>query len=313
MHRLTIPVSAAAVLSLAAGGSACAAPAYDWTGFYIGGHAGWENSKSNFEGLTEEVQRYSGVNVVGDDTHDPRGVVTIGSTTATFLPGDGDASSALGGGQIGYAYQTGPWVMGVEADMETDSHQAFSRTVADLPATTLEHASTITIERSTRIGRRWSLRARAGYAFDRLQVYATGGLAGAKVNVYGLDTYVNPGGAALPVTLPAPSTCCVTVVTGAVTNTTSGRARDARLGWTLGGGVEWAIFDHLSVGLEYRHSDYIHRTFELDTVDVSVSKPTITAPIGSVISAATPPRGILSATEAHAQTDAVTARINIRF
>jgi len=313
MYRLFISASVAGVLSLAAGGVSMAATPYDWTGFYIGGHAGWENSKADITGFTEEVQQFSGADIAGDATHDPRGVVTIGSTSVSFLSDSPDVSSALGGGQIGYAWQTGALVLGAEADIETDSHEAISFTTSSLAATTLEPAGTITVQRSLRAGRRWSLRARAGYAFDRFQIYATGGLAGGKLNVFGVDTLVNPGGAALPVTLPAPSTCCATVVTSAVTNITSGHDRDTRLGWTLGGGVEWAIFDHVSVGVEYRHTDLGQQTFNLGTTDVSVKVPTISAPANSTTTAAIAPKGILSPTRVGYSNDAVSARINIRF
>jgi outer membrane immunogenic protein len=78
-----------------------------------------------------------------------------------------------------------------------------------------------------------SIRARAGIAFDRILVYGTGGAAFASIrNVVGLDTQ--------------------TV---------------GRVGWTAGGGVEYAIDNNWSVRGEYRYTDYGH--YSLDLVNTS--------------------------------------------
>ncbi|MEW6437369.1 MAG: outer membrane protein [Pseudomonadota bacterium] len=78
-----------------------------------------------------------------------------------------------------------------------------------------------------------SIRARAGIAFDRILVYGTGGVAFASIrNSVGLDTQ--------------------TV---------------GRVGWTAGGGVEYAIDNNWSVRAEYRYTDYGH--YNLDLVNTS--------------------------------------------
>ncbi len=69
------------------------APPYNWTGFYVGGHIGgaWSNV----------------------DISDPTGAVfaPLGATIGA------DGNGFLGGGQIGFNWQTGHWVFGVQGDM----------------------------------------------------------------------------------------------------------------------------------------------------------------------------------------------------
>jgi outer membrane immunogenic protein len=64
------------------------AAVYDWSGFYIGANGGWGSSRSSWDFLP--------------------GVVTFGE-------GSHDASGGTVGGQVGYRWQAGTWVFGVEA------------------------------------------------------------------------------------------------------------------------------------------------------------------------------------------------------
>ena len=71
-----------------------------WTGFYLGFNAGWGWSNTNDNDL------------VFSPTVPPRGLGTF----APFVIGSG-ANSVTGpvyGGQLGYNYQTGNWVVGIE-------------------------------------------------------------------------------------------------------------------------------------------------------------------------------------------------------
>ena len=71
-----------------------------------------------------------------------------------------------------------------------------------------------------------SIRGRVGYAFDRVLIYATGGGA------YGsFHTSYNAGGP-------------------------SDTFNSGRVGWTVGGGLEYAIDNNWSVRAEYRYTDY---------------------------------------------------------
>ena len=84
---------------------------------------------------------------------------------------------------------------------------------------------------------RWNgaTRARIGYAFDRFLVYGAGGLAYA-------DTKATAGGASRSKT---------------------------NLGWTVGGGVEYAVTDNLVTRVDYRHVDYGSDSYNVGPVGKS--------------------------------------------
>jgi outer membrane immunogenic protein len=104
------------------------APAvFDWSGFYIGGHIGYGSAK-----FASEISQ------PGEDKR---------------------AKGAVGGLQLGYNYQSGKIVWGVEADI---SGASLNTNISDNQFST------------DALG---SIRGRLGLAFDRVLVYATGGWA----------------------------------------------------------------------------------------------------------------------------------------
>ena len=66
------------------------AAVYDWSGFYIGANGGWGSSRNCWDFAAP-------------------GVVAFGSE------GSHDATGGTVGGQVGYRWQAGTWVFGVEA------------------------------------------------------------------------------------------------------------------------------------------------------------------------------------------------------
>jgi outer membrane immunogenic protein len=74
------------------------------------------------------------------------------------------------------------------------------------------------------------VRGRVGYAWDRVLVYGTGGLAYGRVNVSGLNT-----------TTVTVSDCCEPHLAG--TFVTPFSASKVNTGWTLGGGIEGVAWD----------------------------------------------------------------------
>ncbi len=105
------------------------APAFSWTGFYVGVNGGWG-----------------------------------GGANSAF----GSPSGGLVGGTVGYNYQVGQFVAGLEGDLDW----------ADLS----NHGANPAGLYSTRIDTLLTTRARAGVALDRALLYVTGGYAGAEVN-----------------------------------------------------------------------------------------------------------------------------------
>ena len=82
---------------------------------------------------------------------------------------DSGPKGVIGGGQLGYNWQTGRLVFGVEGDIQyTDMKQ--EETIAGITA-------------SAKVQSFATARGRLGYAFDRLLVYGTGGFAYTKTEL----------------------------------------------------------------------------------------------------------------------------------
>ncbi|QRM35839.1 outer membrane protein [Microvirga sp. VF16] len=127
-------------------------PVFTWTGFYAGVNAGWGWRDSNRETV-----------VLGGDV-----------PGTLFFPDNGDGGFT-GGAQIGYNYQIGSFVIGLETDIQwadTDQDENVAFIPAGLPGTFVpgEFRSNLSDWFGT-------VRARAGVAIDRVLIYATGGLA----------------------------------------------------------------------------------------------------------------------------------------
>src|SRR5262249_52706289 len=97
---------------------------YDWTGFYIGGSAG---GGFGLGGINNNITSlFCNLDLVGCDPDQ-----ASSAAKAAVPPGfDTQPSGFIGGGQIGYNYQMGPVVWGVEADFSgTDIKGSNSKTL----------------------------------------------------------------------------------------------------------------------------------------------------------------------------------------
>jgi outer membrane immunogenic protein len=117
-----------------------AAQTFDWTGFYLGLNGGYAFGRSSWS--------------------DP----AVGADSGRF-----NTSGAVLGGQIGYNWQTGPVVLGLETDMDWLNGKGSS--AGGVCATDGAGACQTS---QTWLG---TTRARVGYAFDRWLPYVTGGVA----------------------------------------------------------------------------------------------------------------------------------------
>jgi outer membrane immunogenic protein len=153
------------------------APVYMWAGPYVGinGGGGWGDSS------------WSGA-----------------PATGSF-----DVSGGMIGGTIGYNWQQGPYVFGLEGDIDWSNIKGSTTVNCALGCET----------RNTWLG---TVRGRVGYAWDRFLPYFTGGLAvgGVEANrpLFGGDS-------------------------------------ETRAGWTIGGGVEFALAPQWSAKVEYLYVD----------------------------------------------------------
>jgi outer membrane immunogenic protein len=185
--------------------------AYNWTGFYLGGHAGY--------GLMKSTDAISGANA------------SLLADTATSIPLD--PRGFIGGGQLGYNWQISPrWVVGLEADT---SWTDMEKTVA---APGPNDASRI-MTASEKLDWFGTVRGRVGFVpVDRMLVYGTGGLAYGHASLSTALTRVRNG-----------TNVC------AGNNCQTGSTSQTRVGWTIGGGAEWAFTNNWSLKAEYLYYD----------------------------------------------------------
>ena len=171
-----------------------AASMYDWSGVYVGLIGGVTAGDSDY--------------AVG----------------ATGIPGtlnvSTNASGGFIGGQLGYDWQMGNFVIGGVADI------AWANNEANVSLTAPGLAASVSSELSY-LG---TLRARLGYATDRVLFYAHGGWAYGK-------------------TKQSASATAVGIGAGTLGGSTS------KNGWTIGAGIEYAAFDNISFGTEYGYFD----------------------------------------------------------
>ncbi|MGH6979815.1 MAG: outer membrane protein, partial [Stellaceae bacterium] len=125
-------------------------------------------------------------------------------------------SGGLGGAHAGYNWQWGPYVLGLEGDAEGGFISGSTTSVTGADAVRVH--SNLYFDAS--------LRGKFGYSFGRLLPYATGGVAFGNVT-----TSYNFDGAPL------------------------GSATGVRVGWTAGGGLNYALTPNWSLGAEYRYTD----------------------------------------------------------
>jgi outer membrane immunogenic protein len=182
------------------------APIYNWTGFYLGLNAG------------------------GSWGRQDNSLVTVPGGTTVFSDSD-KLNGFIGGGQIGYNWQTDHWVFGVEADFQGSGQKTDGSFVipsfagvAVIPGLTATYTDKL----------EWfgTVRGRVGYAFDRWLPYITGGWAYGHGNISGTGT-TTPAGTVLAFS-----------------------ASQDYSGWTVGGGVEWAFMDHWSAKAEYLYINF---------------------------------------------------------
>jgi len=194
---------------------------YNWTGFYVGG---------NFGGVWSDGDAERGSFFASTGALDFAGRIANGGFPNFNLNNAG----VIAGGQIGYNWQFAPnWMVGLEADINYTGIDE-TKTVF-IPPTGIFIANTYAAQQQLR----WlgTVRGRLGYAWDRWLLFATGGLAYGEVR-NSLSTIGIPQGAGLPANVSA-------LVTSS----------DTKVGWTVGGGLEFAFTGNWSAKVEYLYFD----------------------------------------------------------
>jgi outer membrane immunogenic protein len=167
---------------------------YNWTGFYIGvdGGYGWASSTG-------------------------RATVAGGPFNGLSVANSASVQGAIAGGVIGFNWQTGPLVLGIEGDGEWSGQ-----------SNTLNFSCGAGCNLSETGAIKWlaTARARVGYAFDRLLIYGTGGVAWLNAT----DNLNASAGGITANLLSLSST---------------------PIGFAVGGGVEYAFTNNISARAEY--------------------------------------------------------------
>lgn len=240
--------------------------AYDWGGFYIGGHAGYHSTWAATSRSYSDA--YSSPSLPGSfpiiSCAEGCGSINSGYTLpidsiahARFGSMDAHRSGFAGGVQIGYNFHVARnFVFGFEGDVTFLNGKQTSSASNAFTGSAYWSCDKCTPDNffggtpynwtstgagmnsaSTTVEQSWlsTLRARAGLAFDRLLVFGTGGLAFAKVKVSSFDR------ASYTLTPDSGGNNSNSLLSGATTQTWSGAATENRLGFSIGGGAEYAL------------------------------------------------------------------------
>jgi outer membrane immunogenic protein len=212
---------------------------FNWSGLYLGAQGGGNWSDYKYKAFDTDVD-------VENQLFGP-GVTSFRVPFRTPDFGHDSDDSLQGGGQIGYNFQFGHFVVGVEGDFTGLSSRTDNRFAANNSGLALfgnfNTVTNLTTEQSLEQNWNASARARVGWAKGPLLLYLTGGAAWVDVNSrvrQQASTDFFSGG---------------TFIFN-VTNVSGSQNEDVEIGWTGGGGAEWAFADLFTVGLEYRHNEF---------------------------------------------------------
>lgn len=151
-----------------------------------------------------------------------------------FVPGGvalntsvgGTPNGVIGGGNVGFNYQINQWVIGLEGSVDGTS-------LSNTGVAVFPDGSTVSARTNADI--QGSIRGRLGVAWDRALIYATGGVA-----FGGFNTNVSLNG----------------FDAAGVPFFASSNRSNTRIGWTVGGGIQYAVTNNWSVRAEYRFTDF---------------------------------------------------------
>ena len=195
-----------------------------WCGFYIGINGGWIGAANDT------------INNTGTDTGSGGLGTALGlGLIPSSVNNGGNGNGYLIGGQVGFNWQAGAAVFGIEADF--DGVSALNTTIVG-PSSAAAFAAPVTTQYNQEINWLSTVRGRIGIAgSSTFFAYATGGLAVGEVKL-------------------GSQFICPTCAPPAITESTATNANTTTaLGWTAGGGLEVMITPHWSVKAEYLYVD----------------------------------------------------------
>ena len=196
-------------------------PPFTWTGFYVGVNIGgvWSSGSRSANLFAPAAYPFP---------------------ISTYFPGGlgSGQSGVIGGGQAGYNWQTGAFVLGVETDFDGTSlsktFNAVSTPFAGSSVPLFLLGDTLGVHAKASLDWLGSTRGRVGWVVtpdNRFMIYGTGGVA------YG-------GGSANFSVYDATQGLFL-----------SGNPSSSRTGWVAGGGAEYAWTNNITFKVEYLYYD----------------------------------------------------------
>jgi outer membrane immunogenic protein len=187
------------------------APVSNWSGFYVGGNLGygWGDGNTDFSFLP---------------TPSDFNIATLGARS----------TGVTGGAQLGYNWQIGSLVTGLEADIQGSDIKGSARANPTLAGTAIPFPGAV-LSSEQKLSWLGTVRGRLGVTVTPdLLLYGTGGLAYGHVDASANSQFFDTG--VLTVEFPA-----------SVSKT--------KVGWTAGAGAEWMFAHNWSAKLEYLYVD----------------------------------------------------------
>lgn len=192
-------------------------PAFNWSGFYVGGNVGYSWGRERDDGSLTGTQSVQVFRTAGPT---PVGGPVVTPLAAQTIWGRSNVNGVLGGGQFGYNWQQSNWLWGLEADFQGSNEKSTNNICSAIgcPAGSVLFPASYSLD--------WfgTARGRVGWiASPRVLLYATGGLAYGHLGASAPAVGIGWGG--------------------------------TKAGWTVGAGGEFAIDRNWSVKVEYLYMD----------------------------------------------------------
>jgi outer membrane immunogenic protein len=205
-------------------------PLFSWTGCYLGINGGWIGGRDEYATSRRVLYPYPDV-------------ATPAENALLYHSYSSDQSGGTLGGQFGCQYQAGWLVIGGEWDanwssLKEDNYFTFgpipratNLSLAWPPRAELTHKQLDWFSTArVRVGAAW---------WDRVLLYATGGVALGALDAYTQVAHDNPFD---------PSDFFIGDFFGAY--------RNQKIGWTVGGGFEWAFAANWTAKAEFLYLDF---------------------------------------------------------
>lgn len=191
----------------------------DWSGAYAGVNLGYTSGTNHINSL----DGISNTNYNGGEGYNP----------GSFSPQTDHLNGSLGGAQVGYNFQSGNIVYGVEADIQkSDITGKSSSNLYNVPENCGCSPNTLNSDLKQKVNWFSTIRGQVGYSFNNILLYGTGGLAlaGIKTNVSNVYSAYGDN-----------------VVDSSLND------KHTQVGWTLGAGAKLAVYKNWIIDAQYLH------------------------------------------------------------